>query len=154
KVEWLVEKLGLRGGALDKDDSLRALPAARDVQFAERDGPLNREYNYGRYGYAKRAIDIAGAITLAVALGPVIALVSLLVAIDVGLPIVFWQQRPGRNGRPFKLYKFRTMHASHDAEGHRISDDLRSSKLGHLLRRCRIDEFPQLYNVLVGEMSF
>ena len=154
KVDWLVERLGLREGALDTGDFLKALPEVRDVQFAERDGPLNREYNYGRYGYAKRAIDIAGAICLAIALGPVMALVSLLVAIDVGLPIVFWQQRPGRNGRPFKLYKFRTMYAAHDAEGNRIPDALRCSRIGDFLRRSWLDELPQLYNILVGEMSF
>jgi lipopolysaccharide/colanic/teichoic acid biosynthesis glycosyltransferase len=91
---------------------------------------------------------------LIVILAPVACIVALLVALDVGLPLVFWQKRPGRFGRPFKLFKFRTMHAGHDAQGNRVPDEARSSKLGHLLRRIRLDELPQLYNILVGEMSF
>jgi lipopolysaccharide/colanic/teichoic acid biosynthesis glycosyltransferase len=77
-----------------------------------------------------------------------------LIAIDLGLPVVFWQSRPGRYGQPFKLYKFRTMRAPHDEQGNRMPDQHRVSKLGALLRLTRLDELPQLYNILVGEMSF
>jgi lipopolysaccharide/colanic/teichoic acid biosynthesis glycosyltransferase len=155
KVDWLVERLGLREGPWATGHVLNA--AAGESQtppVVEQSGPLGGRYGYGRYGYVKRAIDIAGTSCLLITLGPFVALLSLLVAIDVGLPLVFWQQRPGRHGRPIKLYKFRTMHAAHDAEGCRIPDELRSSKLGRFLRRCRFDEVPQLYNVLMGEMSF
>ena len=67
---------------------------------------------------------------------------------------MFWQNRPGRFGRHFRLYKFRTMRAPHDEQGNRIPDEDRVSKLGSVIRLCRLDELPQLYNILVGEMSF
>ena len=70
----------------------------------------------------KRAIDAASAICLILALAPVTAVVALFVVIDVGFPLVFWQQRPGRFGHPFKLFKFRTMRGAHDAKGNRIPD--------------------------------
>ena len=106
------------------------------------------------YRLLKRIIDGFGAVLLMVALTPVAALVALVVALDVGFPLIFWQQRPGLHGRPFKLYKFRTMRAAHDKYLQRIPDDQRSSVIGQLLRRSRLDELPQLYNVLVGDMSF
>jgi lipopolysaccharide/colanic/teichoic acid biosynthesis glycosyltransferase len=102
----------------------------------------------------KRVIDIAGAICITLALAPVSVLVVVLVAIDVGFPLVFWQLRPGRHGRRFKLFKFRTMRPAHDADGSRVPDPLRSSSIGNFLRRSRLDELPQLYNILLGEMSF
>ena len=102
----------------------------------------------------KRLIDAMLALALIVLLAPVMALVGLLVAIDVGLPLMFWQQRPGLRGRPFKLYKFRTMRAAHDASGRRIPDDMRHSALGSWLRRTRLDELPQLFLIVAGHMSF
>jgi len=108
----------------------------------------------GKYHSVKRVIDAAAAMCIGVVLMPVFALVALLIAIDVGFPLVFWQQRPGKDGRPFKLFKFRTMRGGHDAQGNRIADDLRSSRIGRFLRRSWLDELPQLYNILVGEMSF
>jgi lipopolysaccharide/colanic/teichoic acid biosynthesis glycosyltransferase len=108
----------------------------------------------GRYHQVKRVLDGIGTICIAIAVTPVLALVALLVALDVGSPLVFWQLRPGRHGRPFKLFKFRTMRSAHDANGNRVPDQLRSSKIGNFLRRSRLDELPQLYNIVVGEMSF
>jgi lipopolysaccharide/colanic/teichoic acid biosynthesis glycosyltransferase len=103
----------------------------------------------------RRAFDVAGALCLMVVSAPLMLLVGMLVAIDVGLPVTFWQQRPGAGGRPFKLYAFRTMVAeTHDRHGHRLADEQRSSAIGRFLRQVRFDELPQLYNVLVGEMSF
>jgi lipopolysaccharide/colanic/teichoic acid biosynthesis glycosyltransferase len=80
--------------------------------------------------------------------------VAALVAIDVGLPVAFWQQRPGLGGRPFRLYKLRTMAAPHDALGRRVPDGERISGVGRLLRRMRLDELPQLLSILMGDMSF
>ncbi len=106
------------------------------------------------YWRLKRVFDTATAVLLIVFLAPLILLLSLVVALDLGLPTVFWQQRPGARGVPFKLYKFRTMRNAHDHTGARIPDEQRLSAIGRFLRRTRLDELPQLYNILVGEMSF
>jgi lipopolysaccharide/colanic/teichoic acid biosynthesis glycosyltransferase len=108
----------------------------------------------GRRQYPKRLFDIFGAAILLIITAPLFVVIALLIAIDVGLPVVFWQHRPGRFGRHFKLYKFRTMRGPHDEHGNRIADEVRLSKFGTLLRLSRLDELPQLYNILVGEMSF
>jgi lipopolysaccharide/colanic/teichoic acid biosynthesis glycosyltransferase len=107
-----------------------------------------------RYFVVKRGLDAVGSLILLTLGVPIIVLVGLLVAFDVGTPIVFCQRRPGLRGRPFKLYKFRTMVRAYDADGNRIPDDQRSSLIGRCLRRTRLDELPQLYNVLIGDMSF
>ena len=106
------------------------------------------------YWSVKRTIDFAAAAVLIITGLPLVILVGLIVAIDLGLPTVFWQQRPGVGGDPFRLYKFRTMIAAHDKHGRRVPDDQRSSAVGHMLRRTRLDELPQLYNILIGDMSF
>ena len=101
----------------------------------------------------KRIVDVVGSTLLIITLAPILLLVAFVVSLDVGFPLLFWQQRPGLDGRPFKLYKFRTMRAPHDRHKRRIPDDQRSSIIGRLLRRTRLDELPQLYNVIVGDMS-
>ena len=106
------------------------------------------------YWRVKRTFDIVGALGLSVATAPLMLLVALMVMLDAGRPVTFWQQRPGKGCRPFKLYKFRTMAAAHDRQGRRIADAKRSSAIGGFLRRTRLDELPQLYNILIGEMSF
>jgi lipopolysaccharide/colanic/teichoic acid biosynthesis glycosyltransferase len=102
----------------------------------------------------KRIVDGLAAASLMIILSPLAALVVLVVALDVGFPLIFWQQRPGLYGRPFKLYKFRTMSAAHDKHSKRVPDEQRLSAVGRLLRHTRLDELPQLYNVLIGDMSF
>ena len=155
RVDWMVELLGLAGGlgrehgsalgsSVPEPQAMKTSPAARKVAQP----PL------GKYGYVKRAFDILGAISLSLLLAPLILFIGLLAAFDVGFPLVFWQKRPGRFGRPFKLFKFCTMRPAHDAQGNRVPDEQRSSIVGRLLRRIRLDELPQLYNVLIGEMSF
>jgi lipopolysaccharide/colanic/teichoic acid biosynthesis glycosyltransferase len=106
------------------------------------------------YWKIKRALDFAGAVVLLVAMAPLMLFASVLVVLDVGWPVVFWQQRPGLGGRQFRLYKLRTMSAAHDADGRPVPEGLRASRIGRALRRLRIDELPQLVNILVGEMSF
>jgi lipopolysaccharide/colanic/teichoic acid biosynthesis glycosyltransferase len=102
----------------------------------------------------KRTVDIFVAMFLTLLLTPAIFLVAIAVMIDVGLPLTFWQQRPGLRGRPFRLYKFRTMAAAHDSRGMRLPETERVSAIGWFLRRTRFDELPQLFNILMGEMSF
>ncbi len=147
-----------RGVRIDVLAELLDLVPPQEHASAEQKGDgvpsLQSTMVQSHYGPLKRFIDCAGAAVLAVILLPAICIVALLVAADVGWPLVFWQQRPGRYGKNFKLYKFRTMSRSHDANGVRIPDELRLSRTGALLRRFRLDELPQLYNILVGEMSF
>jgi len=102
----------------------------------------------------KRRIDICLGLLLLVVLSPVMLIVSIGVLIDVGLPMTFWQQRPGRDGRAFRLHKFRTMGAAHDDAGRRRPDADRLSAFGAFLRRSRLDELPQLVDILRGDMSF
>lgn len=106
------------------------------------------------YWRVKRTLDVMVSLAGLIVLAPVLVLVALLVALDVGLPVVFAQQRPGLGGWPFRLIKFRTMGASHDADGRRLTDAERLSAIGRFLRRTRLDELPQLYHVLTGDMSF
>ena len=150
KVDWIVETLGLRedrtaGAATPSEQTRTMFAAAEPMETAER---------LARYELTKRGFDVVAASLLGLFLAPLMLVVALVVAIDVGLPVVFWQKRPGRHGRPFKLYKFCTMRAAHDADGRRVADEDRLSLVGQLLRRTRLDELPQLYNVLLGDMSF
>ena len=102
----------------------------------------------------KRGLDAVAALTVLVLLSPILFFVALAVAASIGSPVVFWQRRPGRRGRPFHLYKFRTMRSAHDPERKCLQDTHRTSKVGKFMRRTRLDELPQLINILRGDMSF
>jgi len=106
------------------------------------------------YWRVKRAIDVAAALCAILVLSPLLLLIAALVVAEIGTPAIFWQQRPGLGGRPFRLYKFRTMARPYTTDGRRIADAERLSSLGRFLRRSRLDELPQLFNILIGEMSF
>lgn len=84
---------------------------------------------------------------------PVLAMTALLVYITLGLPVLFSQNRPGFRGKPFKLYKFRTMSDKRDLDGKLLPNAERLTKFGRLLRSTSIDELPELFNVLKGDMS-
>jgi lipopolysaccharide/colanic/teichoic acid biosynthesis glycosyltransferase len=101
----------------------------------------------------KRIVDILSAAAVLLVVSPIAIIVTLLVLFDVGYPVVFWQQRLGRFGRPLHIYKFRTMRAPFDRKGYPVSDSERLSPLGKFLRATRLDEIPQLWNILTGEMS-
>ena len=101
----------------------------------------------------KRWIDILGSLALIVLFFPLLVLAGVLVLLDVGPPIFFWQERLGRKGRPFLIYKFRTLKAPFDSTGHSTAGSRRPSAVGRFLRATRLDELPQLLNVLFGEMS-
>jgi len=115
---------------------------------------VNQALGQVSYHHLKRVIDVAASAMAVILLAPLFLLVALVVAADVGFPVVFWQQRPGLSGRPFRLHKFRTMRDVHDGDGQRESDDERISVVGDFLRRTRLDELPQLLNILKGDMSF
>jgi len=101
----------------------------------------------------KRLFDFLFACFIFFSLFPVFLLVSLLIFLRMGFPIFFIQPRPGKNGKVFLLLKFRTMSQVADSSGQLLSDQLRLTKLGKLLRKLSLDELPQLINVLRGEMS-
>jgi len=101
----------------------------------------------------KRALDVVGALLGIVMLSPVMMLVGLLVRLDLGSPVLFRQRRPGLHGRPFVILKFRTMRDLNDAGGHRLPDRERLTVLGRRLRKTSLDELPELFNVLRGDMS-
>lgn len=106
------------------------------------------------YWTVKRGLDVIAAFGLIILLSPLIAVAMLLVLVDVGRPVLFWQQRPGLGGRQFRLYKLRTMRAAHDEHGLRLADADRVSAVGRLIRAIRLDELPQLFQILAGQMSF
>ncbi len=101
----------------------------------------------------KRLIDVVVATVLAVVLAPVMLLVAAAVAIDVGRPILFRHVRPGRDARPFVLTKFRTMRDAVDGEGRPLPDAQRLTRVGRLLRATSLDELPELFSVIRGDMS-
>ncbi len=108
------------------------------------------------YAHVKRLIDIVAAGLATILLSPVFALLTLLVWLDSGKPALFSQTRIGRDGEPFTIYKFRTMHnRPHDAQGNLYTQkkDARITRVGGWLRKLRLDELPQLWNVLKGDMS-
>ena len=102
---------------------------------------------------AKRGIDVVGAIGGLVLLSPVLAWAALAIAIAQGRPIFFRQERPGLHGEPFSLVKFRTMRSPRPGEVWYDSDAQRVSRIGGILRSTSIDELPELWNILRGEMS-
>ena len=102
---------------------------------------------------AKRLFDVLAAAAALVILAPVLAALALVVRLVIGTPILFKQQRPGLHGRPFTIYKFRTMSDARDAAGGLLPDAERLGWFGKLLRSTSLDELPELINVLRGEMS-
>jgi lipopolysaccharide/colanic/teichoic acid biosynthesis glycosyltransferase len=101
----------------------------------------------------KRGFDLAGASIAIVLLSPLLAWTALALAATQGLPILFRQQRPGWHGKPFTILKFRTMRAPKPGEVWYATDEQRLTRLGNLLRSTSMDELPELWNVLRGQMS-
>ncbi|WP_411730621.1 sugar transferase [Paeniglutamicibacter sp.] len=107
---------------------------------------------HGQYDVAKRCIDILGAAVGLVVLSPVIAATAVVVRVKLGSPVMFVQERPGRNGKVFELYKFRSMLDIDISKG-LIADEDRLTSFGKILRSTSLDELPSLVNVLKGDMS-
>ena len=114
-----------------------------------RDQPESFYHHFG-----KRFFDIVFAIGLLIFLSPALILVAVLVKFFIGSPIFFKQIRPGKNGKPFGLVKFRTMTNATDANGDVLKDSLRLTGFGEWLRKSSLDELPELWNILCGDMSF
>ncbi|HEY4308522.1 MAG TPA: sugar transferase [Pirellulales bacterium] len=110
---------------------------------------MNRLYRK----FGKRAFDLAVAVPALVVFSPIIALTALAVRWRLGAPVIFRQERPGQNGTPFEVYKFRTMVDTRDAAGNLLPDAERLPAFGIFLRRTSLDELPQLWNVVRGDMS-
>ena len=108
----------------------------------------------GIYPYAKRALDILGALLLAFVLLPMTICTTAAVRVFMGPPVFFRQARPGRGQKPFILVKFRTMRMALDTSGSPLPDVDRLTPFGAFLRRASLDELPTLWNVLKGDMSF
>jgi lipopolysaccharide/colanic/teichoic acid biosynthesis glycosyltransferase len=98
-------------------------------------------------------MDLAIALVALMFLFPVMMAVACLVRLKFGTPVLFYQQRPGLNGKPFKMIKFRTMTDAVDARGVPLPDECRMTPLGSLLRVTSLDELPELFNVIKGDMS-
>ena len=101
----------------------------------------------------KRLFDLILVIPSLVLLSPLIGLIAILVWISMGSPVFFRQLRPGRGGKPFVMYKFRTMGEARDEEGKFLPDEVRLTWIGRVLRSTSLDELPELFNVLRGDMS-
>lgn len=102
---------------------------------------------------SKRIFDLIGTIFGLILLSPLILLTALSVAIFLGTPIIFQQKRAGFKGKPFYIYKFRTMTDASDSDGNLLPDSVRITRLGHFLRSFSLDELPELLNIVRGEMS-
>lgn len=101
----------------------------------------------------KRLFDVVAASLGLLILSPVIAIVALLIRRRLGSPVLFRQVRPGLDGKPFEMVKFRTMRDATDSQGNPLPDDLRMTPFGAFLRSSSLDELPELWNVVKGEMS-
>lgn len=101
----------------------------------------------------KRLMDFVGAVFGLLILSPVMLIIALLIRVNMGSPVLFRQERPGLQGKPFVLYKFRTMRDAFGDGDRPLPDELRLTPLGRLLRSTSLDELPELFNVLKGEMS-
>ena len=103
--------------------------------------------------YIKRPQDFLCALLATIVLSPVMLITALLVRIKLGSPVLFTQERPGLNGKIFKLYKFRTMTDKKDDKGNLLPDDKRMTSFGRKLRATSLDELPELLNMLKGDMA-
>ena len=112
------------------------------------------EHKIGVYeNYIKRILDIILSGLAIFVLSPVLLILGVLVRVKLGSPILFSQDRPGKNERIFKLYKFRTMTDERDENGNLLPDEVRLTKFGRLLRSTSLDELPELWNIFKGDMS-
>lgn len=103
--------------------------------------------------FFKRFFDFILSLLAIIVLSPVLLITALLVRSKLGSPVIFKQERPGKNEKIFTLYKFRTMTDEKDEEGNLLPDEIRLTRFGKLLRSTSLDELPELFNILKGDMS-
>lgn len=142
KLDYVPRLIGL--GALE---AAEAKPPAKPKQ---KPAP---KFSIPPYFRLKRFLDFIVATILLLLLLPIFLITAVIVLLDVGTPILYWQQRIGLDGRSFLLHKFRTLKPSFNWDGQPIPGSERLSWIGNLIRKTRLDELPQLLNVLVGDMS-
>ncbi|MBO5552263.1 MAG: sugar transferase [Lachnospiraceae bacterium] len=104
--------------------------------------------------FVKRILDILISLTAIIILSPVLIILALLVRVKLGSPVLFRQKRPGYHGKIFGLMKFRTMTDAKDAKGELLPDEARLTDFGKKLRSTSLDELPEFFNILKGDMSF
>lgn len=103
--------------------------------------------------YVKRILDFTLSLLALIVLSPIMIILYILVRIKLGNPVIFKQQRPGKNEKIFKLYKFRTMTDAKDEQGNLLPDEQRLTKFGKFLRSTSLDELPELINIIKGDMA-
>ena len=103
--------------------------------------------------FFKRFFDILLSACALLVLSPVLLIVAVLVWLKLGSPVVFCQERPGKNEKIFRMYKFRSMTDARDKDGNPLPDEVRLTRFGKLLRSTSLDELPELWNILKGDMS-
>lgn len=103
--------------------------------------------------YIKRLLDFVLSLIAIIILSPVLLIVALLVRTKLGSPVIFKQERPGLNEKIFTLYKFRTMTEAKDVQDNLLPDDVRLTKFGNMLRSTSLDELPELWNIIKGDMA-
>lgn len=104
-------------------------------------------------GLLKRVFDLVVAVPSVIILSPLLVLIGFLIRLKIGSPVFFRQVRPGLRGRPFTIYKFRTMTGERGKDGNLLPDSERLTRLGRFLRKTSMDELPELFNVIKGDMS-
>ena len=131
---------------------------SREEQIDRLENSLKRavaeQHRYSFYRrYGKRLLDLAVALPMLIALSPILVMTAFAIRFSLGTPVLFKQSRPGRGGHLFDMYKFRTMREAYDNQGNPLPDGERMARFGRWLRETSVDELPELWNVVRGEMS-
>lgn len=152
-IDFLKKECDKRGIILNRiSQALNLIPRSNmDNVYVGDEQVFSRINN--NYLKTKRFFDVISSLILSILVFPLSILVAIILMIEVGAPILFWQERVGLNGKKFLLYKFRTLGNALDREGRVIEDTERLSLVGEKIRAFRLDEAPQLFNIIFGDMS-
>jgi lipopolysaccharide/colanic/teichoic acid biosynthesis glycosyltransferase len=153
EVERVANDYKLRLDFVPQLIGLNALEAPSLQTQSKTRSSIPASFTLPPYFRVKRTIDFCISLMLIVILLPLLLAVAIAVLLDIGSPVFFWQRRAGKNGQVFQMHKFRTLKPAFDVNGRPYSTTDRMSIIGLLLRKYRLDELPQLLNVLVGDMS-